>query len=290
MPSCLFVYPTADERDASAGLVYLSDGHSYGRPYDPALGRFVQPDTIVPQPGNPQSLNRYAYGYNNPLRFTDPTGHCGAAAITLERDFVCEGGIGIPAALVVDAGKAAATAGTLLYLTEDKLPAVGDRLSQVGGEARRRMQAARQGGQTGSPGGMDPNDPWRWGTNYRANYEQYYGVTRDPNYQVHHVLPQQWRDVLARANINVDDPRWLREVVKEDPTTGVRIHQRLYTEVWEQWAQGLGRTPTAQEIIQYAKQLEDQYAIEGTLFYREGANLPGRVDWEALLKLLQGGP
>ncbi len=39
------------------------------------LGRFVQPDTIVPEPGNPQSLNRYAYVTNNPLRYTDPSGH-----------------------------------------------------------------------------------------------------------------------------------------------------------------------------------------------------------------------
>jgi uncharacterized protein CbrC (UPF0167 family) len=30
----------------------------------------------VPEPGNPQALNRYAYVYNNPLRYTDPMGHC----------------------------------------------------------------------------------------------------------------------------------------------------------------------------------------------------------------------
>jgi len=29
----------------------------------------------VPGPGNPQSLNRYAYVNNNPLRYTDPSGH-----------------------------------------------------------------------------------------------------------------------------------------------------------------------------------------------------------------------
>ena len=120
-------------------------------------------------------------------------------------------------------------------------------------------------------------------------YEQYYGVTRDPNYQVHHVLPQQWRNVLARANINVDDPRWLREVVKFNPEVRVDVHRRLYTDVWERWALELGREPTAQEVIQFAKRLEDQYAVEGTLFYREGANLPGRVDWATLMKLLQGG-
>jgi hypothetical protein len=46
------------------------------RRYDPALGRFIQADTIVPEPGNPQSLNRYTYVYNNPLTYTDPSGHC----------------------------------------------------------------------------------------------------------------------------------------------------------------------------------------------------------------------
>ena|GEM_PF-4011237 len=32
------------------------------------------PDTIVPDPGDPQALNRYSYVLNNPLRYTDPTG------------------------------------------------------------------------------------------------------------------------------------------------------------------------------------------------------------------------
>jgi len=43
--------------------------------YDPVIGRFISADTIVPQPGNPQSLNRYSYTANNPLRFVDPSGH-----------------------------------------------------------------------------------------------------------------------------------------------------------------------------------------------------------------------
>ncbi|MFO0701154.1 MAG: RHS repeat-associated core domain-containing protein [Nitrospira sp.] len=45
------------------------------RYYDPRLGRFVSPDTIVPDLGDPQSLNRYSYARNNPLLYTDPTGH-----------------------------------------------------------------------------------------------------------------------------------------------------------------------------------------------------------------------
>ncbi|NOZ51180.1 MAG: hypothetical protein GXP37_14225 [Chloroflexi bacterium] len=43
--------------------------------YAPTLTRFTQPDTLVPNPGNPQSLNRYSYVRNNPVRYTDPSGH-----------------------------------------------------------------------------------------------------------------------------------------------------------------------------------------------------------------------
>jgi hypothetical protein len=36
----------------------------------------VSADSVVPSAGNPQSLNRYAYTFNNPLKYTDPSGHC----------------------------------------------------------------------------------------------------------------------------------------------------------------------------------------------------------------------
>lgn len=52
-------------------LIYMN-----ARYYHPQLGRFVSPDTIVPDPANPQSHNRYAYAYNSPLKYTDPSGHC----------------------------------------------------------------------------------------------------------------------------------------------------------------------------------------------------------------------
>ncbi len=42
---------------------------------DPYLNRFISPDSIIPDPANPQSLNRYAYCYNNPLKYVDANGH-----------------------------------------------------------------------------------------------------------------------------------------------------------------------------------------------------------------------
>jgi len=45
------------------------------RYYDPQIGRFISPDTIIPDPMNPQSYNRYSYVLNNPLRYNDPSGH-----------------------------------------------------------------------------------------------------------------------------------------------------------------------------------------------------------------------
>ena len=61
---------TGQRWDDALGLYFYN-----ARYYDPALGRFIQPDTIVPDYGNPQALNRYAYVYNNPLRYSDPSGH-----------------------------------------------------------------------------------------------------------------------------------------------------------------------------------------------------------------------
>lgn len=61
---------TSQELDDSTGLYFYN-----ARYYDPVLGRFVQPDTIVPQPHNPQALKRYSYVLNNPLNLIDPSGH-----------------------------------------------------------------------------------------------------------------------------------------------------------------------------------------------------------------------
>ncbi|MCC6569762.1 MAG: RHS repeat-associated core domain-containing protein, partial [Anaerolineales bacterium] len=54
--------------------------------YSPVLGRFIQPDSIIPNPANPQAFNRYSYVLGNPLKYTDPSGH----SISCEVDEDCK--------------------------------------------------------------------------------------------------------------------------------------------------------------------------------------------------------
>ena len=61
---------TGEPQDPDNGLVYLR-----ARSYDPAIGRFLERDSLLPDPKNPDSLNRYTYAGNNPSSNTDPSGH-----------------------------------------------------------------------------------------------------------------------------------------------------------------------------------------------------------------------
>lgn len=48
--------------------------HMKGRVQDAITGSFLSTDPFVTALGYTQNFNRYAYTYNNPLTFTDPTG------------------------------------------------------------------------------------------------------------------------------------------------------------------------------------------------------------------------
>ncbi|QYF94840.1 RHS repeat-associated core domain-containing protein [Massilia sp. PAMC28688] len=61
---------TSHQHLDSLGLIHMN-----GRVYDPMLGRFLSADPTVPDAGDMQSLNRYAYTRNNPLTSVDMDGY-----------------------------------------------------------------------------------------------------------------------------------------------------------------------------------------------------------------------
>ena len=56
--------------DSETGMYYLR-----ARYYDPYTGRFVSEDSYWGEDENPLSLNLYTYCSNDPVNFTDPSGH-----------------------------------------------------------------------------------------------------------------------------------------------------------------------------------------------------------------------
>jgi RHS repeat-associated protein len=62
-----------DQRSDEAGIGLYDFRARY---LDPRIGRFISADALVPEPGDPQSLNRYAYVRNSPIVRVDPDGHC----------------------------------------------------------------------------------------------------------------------------------------------------------------------------------------------------------------------
>jgi RHS repeat-associated protein len=75
---------TGQKLDAT-GLMYYN-----ARYYDPELGHFISPDTLVPDPTNLLDYNRYMYTRGNPMKYTDPTGHICVPFLNVGN--TCEGG------------------------------------------------------------------------------------------------------------------------------------------------------------------------------------------------------
>ncbi|MFZ2617752.1 MAG: RHS repeat-associated core domain-containing protein, partial [Anaerolineae bacterium] len=186
--------------------------------YDPLIGRFLAADTIVPQPQNPQNLNRYSYVGNQPLRFVDPSGHAGV-------DFWGGGGdagagIGLVVALIMTQAQGAVyqygpVAAEITWLYGNQTIAAGDQISQA-------VQNAGQGGNTAGPGGLDPNDPrFKQGTEQAAqtqgsavtsrglnvfsraaefgikSYNQLSKMTSATGLRAHHLIEQRFAERLG---------------------------------------------------------------------------------------------
>jgi RHS repeat-associated protein len=81
---------TAHERDAQGGPLEPLD-YMHARYYNAMWGRFLSPDPMLGNLLLPQSWNRYAYVFNNPMTFIDPTGMLVAGSYG-SRSLVTDGG------------------------------------------------------------------------------------------------------------------------------------------------------------------------------------------------------
>lgn len=144
---------TGEERDKETGFTYLR-----ARYYDPRIGRFIQRDPFAGFGENPMSLNRYNYVENNPVTYTDPSGHLpaflvimgigGAINATFETiDYVREPGQATLGGFVGTAarGFVAGGLGTGVSLLT-KNPYIGGAASGVTSELISNV--------------FDPSDPW----------------------------------------------------------------------------------------------------------------------------------
>ncbi len=61
----------------------------------------MQPDTIVPNPGDPSNLNRYSYARNNPIVYSDPSGHCATGLVVDTAVCAVVGGAAVGGTIVV---------------------------------------------------------------------------------------------------------------------------------------------------------------------------------------------
>ncbi|MCW5859299.1 MAG: hypothetical protein KIS63_13465, partial [Caldilineales bacterium] len=106
----------------------------------------------------PQSLNRYSYVLNNALKYTDPTGHSnclecvgggagGGGFITIGAKVAESDGLRQALTVAMDWLQRLIGPAAMMAQNADKLPA-----ARVVGNA---------GGGNTSPGGLDPNDPFR---------------------------------------------------------------------------------------------------------------------------------
>ena len=66
------------------GLMYYRS-----RYYDPVIGQFISPDTIVPDATSALDYNRYMMVRGNPLKYNDPSGHQAACTMDANGDIQC---------------------------------------------------------------------------------------------------------------------------------------------------------------------------------------------------------
>jgi hypothetical protein len=123
-------------------------------------------------------------------------------------------------------------------------------LNTVGGVGDEPLKAAKVAAKLGA---KDFQQLARFTTTsgtYRPTFFRVHPET--PSYfKIHHSLPQTYRELMLHGGIDVTQFGYLRGV---DPI----VHE-LITLEWIRWDRGLGRSPTPQEIVDFAAEVDRRY-------------------------------
>jgi RHS repeat-associated protein len=169
------------ELDSSTALYY------YGvRYYDYGLGRFISVDPADPDLEDPQTLNKYSYCVNNPLKYIDPTGE-----YEVEINEVQPGDVGLQRAgtnlisrfgfRAKDAGKPSPYYAHAIIVIEVKKNKKGEVTSIREGSLRAKPENKRTltKNKVAYPGGIRIWDPTWIAGESMFDYD-YFRVTNDP--------------------------------------------------------------------------------------------------------------
>ncbi len=134
----------------------------------------AQPDTLVPDPGDPQALNKYSYVLNRPTVLVDPSGH---SACALPHPGIAAGCWVIEKIALY--GPQIINLIQQLTIAAPQVPVAVDMASQAG---QANPLPTSNAGNTAGPGGLDPNN---WGSEQEQivrqslanDYQQVYGAS-----------------------------------------------------------------------------------------------------------------
>jgi len=264
------------------GTIGLYDYNA--RYYDPALGRFIQPDPLVPEPGNPQALNRYAYALNNPVRYRDSSGYWVETAwdianilwdiYEVRRDpsllnigalVVDVGAVLLPlvpagVGMVVRGGKAAKAIAHADELVDaaralSRTDEVANLIRRLGLSKFFSGEVAEEAIQRGFRKFTERS--------FRENLRRLTGKTVEEitNLEAHHVLPRKFAKRFEKVGLNIYDPTF-GAWVERGP------HRRWsweYNRAWENFFKRLeaqGLELTEKRVLEQAQILARRYGFD----------------------------
>lgn len=281
---------TGQREDTSVGLYYYN-----ARYYEPSLARFISADTMVPDPNDPQDLNRYAYVKNNPIKHDDPTGHYIESAldvafiisdireirsggmtwtngISLAADVgglvlpgVTGGGLAVRAARSGIKALERADRATNIYNAVadgsiDGADAVTLGMGAIGagGTVSRRMGAINS--HSPAPRFLKLNRK-----NLRENMLRLEGRTEDSvrGLDAHHMLPHEFADKFQRVPGigNINDPRWGAWVNARKHNAQVSGYSKDWSNWWSEY-ENAGKTPTYEQVMDQVRSMSRKYGID----------------------------